>query len=227
MAALHGRGQGEEDWADSNLPHGFSAHSSFVKCLGATAAGSVFALLGKWIESRKEQKEKPICREDLKLPRSGSRLEEQAVPQPDGEPLNAQIKRSQSLPSAELQKSRSRECKDTPKARSDEDDNWRSANGRLPRTVSAPAPKKSALGVGKDVCDMEKVERQVKSILNKLTWEKFDKLYADLLTYCMVEHQEIRHETIEVIARDVFKKATLQHNFIELYADLCARLDAD
>ncbi|CAE7294432.1 unnamed protein product [Symbiodinium pilosum] len=74
---------------------------------------------------------------------------------------------------------------------------------------------------------MQKVERQVKSILNKLTWDKFDKLYEDLITHCIVEDPETRRETVEVIARDVFKKATLQHNFIELYAGLCARLDAD
>lgn len=74
---------------------------------------------------------------------------------------------------------------------------------------------------------MQKVERQVKSILNKLTWEKLDKLYDDLVSYCTVDDQDTRRETVEVIARDVFKKATLQHHFIELYAGLCARLDAD
>ena len=41
----------------------------------------------------------------------------------------------------------------------------------------------------------------------RLTWEKFQKLYADLLTYCMVDDERLRLETLEVIARDVFKKA--------------------
>ena len=32
----------------------------------------------------------------------------------------------------------------------------------------------------------------------RLTWEKFDKLYGDLLTYCMVEDERVRLETVEV-----------------------------
>lgn len=223
----------EEDWLGSLLPPGFSPHSSFVKCIGATLAGSVFALVGMVIEGRKERRqEKPISREELKLPRSSPRamsprLEKVNSPPAEVEgspsPLpSAEMKRSQSMPSAQLKHIGSQEWKDTPKARSDEM-NWRSTNGRLPRTISAPVPQKS----GKSLSEMQQVERQVKSILNKLTWEKFDKLYTDLLTYCMVDDERLRLETLEVIARDVFKKATLQHNFIELYADLCAKLDTD
>jgi hypothetical protein len=31
----------------------------------------------------------------------------------------------------------------------------------------------------------------------RLTWEKFDKLYTDLLTYCMVDDERLRLETLE------------------------------
>eukprot|EP00435_Cladocopium_sp_Y103_P019401 s2739_g4.t1 len=209
----------EDDWLGSMLPPGFSPHSSFVKCIGATLAGSVFALVGMVIEGRKERRqEKPISREELKLPRSSPRAMSprlEKVNSPPGEvegstsPLpsrEGEMKRSQSMPSAQLKRAGSQEWKDTPKARSDEM-NWRSTNGRLPRTISAPVPQKVA---GKSLSEMQQVERQVKSILNKLTWEKFDKLYTDLLTYCIVDDERLRLETLEVIARDVFKKATWQ-----------------
>ncbi|CAJ1428368.1 unnamed protein product [Effrenium voratum] len=227
-----------EDWFESMLPPGISPHSSLVKCIGATFAGSMFALAGMLIESRKDRREKPISREDLKLPRSTSCASPASSPAKElaGEPQeDAELKRSQSLPASQLGRTtRSSSPKEPeqspPKARSDESD-WRSSSGRLTRTASAPLKKASVpaspLSAVKDISEMQKVERQVKSILNKLTWEKFDKLYADLLTYCTVEDQQTRLETVEVIARDIFKKATLQHNFIELYADLCARLDAD
>ncbi|CAJ1329725.1 unnamed protein product [Effrenium voratum] len=206
-----------EDWFESMLPPGISPHSSLVKCIGATFAGSMFALAGMLIESRKDRREKPISREDLKLPRSTSCASPASSPAKElaGEPQeDAELKRSQSLPASQLGRTtRSSSPKEPeqspPKARSDESD-WRSSSGRLTRTASAPLKKASVpaspLSAVKGISEMQKVERQVKSILNKLTWEKFDKLYADLLTYCTVEDQQTRLETVEVIARDIFKK---------------------
>mmetsp|Transcript_25474 Transcript_25474/g.79400 ORF Transcript_25474/g.79400 Transcript_25474/m.79400 type:complete len:343 (+) Transcript_25474:174-1202(+) len=66
------------------------------------------------------------------------------------------------------------------------------------------------------------MERSVRSILNKLTLEKFEELYRKLL---LVFAGFMDH--IEVLAHEIFKKATVQHNFTAMYADLCARLDAD
>eukprot|EP00930_Biecheleria_cincta_P026518 TRINITY_DN18686_c0_g1_i1.p1 TRINITY_DN18686_c0_g1~~TRINITY_DN18686_c0_g1_i1.p1 ORF type:complete len:356 (-),score=74.36 TRINITY_DN18686_c0_g1_i1:284-1351(-) len=79
----------------------------------------------------------------------------------------------------------------------------------------------------KDLSEAEKTERQIKSILNKLTLEKFDILYVQLLDHCKVPDQAVRASVIDVIARELFKKATMQHNFIKLYADVCSRLEAD
>jgi len=79
----------------------------------------------------------------------------------------------------------------------------------------------------KDLSEAEKTERQVKSILNKLTWEKFDTLYVQLLDHCKVPDSTVRASVIDIIARELFKKATMQHNFIKLYADVCSRLEAD
>jgi hypothetical protein len=65
-----------------------------------------------------------------------------------------------------------------------------------------------------------KVVREMKSILNKLTIEKFDKLYQKLLE-CGIETQD----HIEKLMGEVFDKATTQHHFISMYTDLCIKLN--
>mmetsp|Transcript_46724 Transcript_46724/g.102026 ORF Transcript_46724/g.102026 Transcript_46724/m.102026 type:complete len:743 (-) Transcript_46724:699-2927(-) len=66
------------------------------------------------------------------------------------------------------------------------------------------------------------IERQVKVILNKLTIEKFDRLYEQL---CDVGVQTQAH--VALIMQEVFEKATLQHHFVSMYADLCVKLEHD
>jgi hypothetical protein len=65
----------------------------------------------------------------------------------------------------------------------------------------------------------QQIERSIKSLLNKLTRENYSKLYSQLLETGISEQVHI-----ECLAREVFTKATLQHNFIEMYADLCRDL---
>lgn len=81
------------------------------------------------------------------------------------------------------------------------------------------------LNSNREFTEVQKTERQVKSILNKLTREKFDSLYSQLLACC--ENAEARSEIVQVVAREVFSKATQQHTFVEMYADVCAKLHAD
>jgi len=70
--------------------------------------------------------------------------------------------------------------------------------------------------------DNDRVTRSVRSILNKLTVEKFDALFEQL-TECglrTVEH-------VIILVREIFEKATTQHNFIPMYADFCVSLECD
>eukprot|EP00931_Biecheleriopsis_adriatica_P067374 TRINITY_DN41525_c0_g1_i1.p1 TRINITY_DN41525_c0_g1~~TRINITY_DN41525_c0_g1_i1.p1 ORF type:complete len:1220 (+),score=343.80 TRINITY_DN41525_c0_g1_i1:129-3788(+) len=67
--------------------------------------------------------------------------------------------------------------------------------------------------------DEQVIIRTMKSILNKLTVEKFDTLSQQLLE-CGIS---TKHHT-EVLMREVFEKATLQHHFIEMYTGLCIKL---
>jgi len=65
----------------------------------------------------------------------------------------------------------------------------------------------------------EEVVRTMKSILNKLTIEKFKPLYEKLVS-CGIQTTA----QLETLIHEVFEKATTQHHFINMYADLCALL---
>lgn len=66
----------------------------------------------------------------------------------------------------------------------------------------------------------EEVVRTMKSILNKLTLEKFESLSAQLVQ-CGIK--TATH--FEMLIHEVFEKATTQHHFIDMYADLCVFLN--
>eukprot|EP00746_Dinoflagellata_sp_MGD_P162784 gnl/MRDRNA2_/MRDRNA2_90500_c0_seq1.p1 gnl/MRDRNA2_/MRDRNA2_90500_c0~~gnl/MRDRNA2_/MRDRNA2_90500_c0_seq1.p1 ORF type:complete len:754 (+),score=179.82 gnl/MRDRNA2_/MRDRNA2_90500_c0_seq1:101-2362(+) len=66
----------------------------------------------------------------------------------------------------------------------------------------------------------EVIVRGMKSILNKLTLEKFDALYEKLLN-CGIRSDA----HITLLVHEVFEKACLQHQFVDMYADLCMRLE--
>jgi len=64
--------------------------------------------------------------------------------------------------------------------------------------------------------------KQVRSLLNKLTLEKFEKIYGQI--------KDIEITSIHVlygIVAEVFQKSLSEANFAPMYADLCARLSRD
>jgi hypothetical protein len=67
----------------------------------------------------------------------------------------------------------------------------------------------------------EEVVRTMKSILNKLTIEKFQRLSRQLIQ-CGI--RTTSH--LEILIFEVFEKATTQHHFIDMYADLCTALQS-
>lgn len=66
------------------------------------------------------------------------------------------------------------------------------------------------------------VERAARSILNKLTMERFDSLYEQLASCGMKTPEHLK-----ILVQEVFQKATIQHHFIGMYADLCVRIQMD
>ena len=67
--------------------------------------------------------------------------------------------------------------------------------------------------------DNVKVDRMIFSVLNKLTVEKFGKLSDQLFTECGIS----KPAHIITLVKFLFEKATIQHNFIGMYADLCSK----
>jgi len=66
----------------------------------------------------------------------------------------------------------------------------------------------------------EEIVRGMKSILNKLTLEKFDALYEKLIN-CGIHNDG----HIKLLVHEIFEKACLQHQFVDMYADLCVRFE--
>jgi len=82
------------------------------------------------------------------------------------------------------------------------------------------ARRSSGLASDANTMSDEEVVRAMKSILNKLTVEKFDSLSAQII------HCGIRTALhLELLIVEIFEKATTQHHFIDMYADLCVLLN--
>merc|ERR1712224_47842 len=71
----------------------------------------------------------------------------------------------------------------------------------------------------KDKKSDHEIVREMKSILNKLTIEKYDTLYRKMLNcgISSVEH-------VKILIHEVMEKATQQHHFIDMYSQFCAHL---
>ncbi len=71
----------------------------------------------------------------------------------------------------------------------------------------------------KDNSAMAKVEKQVKSLLNKMSKEKFDKLSAQ-----MCDIPILSYEMLTTVIKLVYEKAISEPSFSDMYASLCYRL---
>jgi len=98
--------------------------------------------------------------------------------------------------------------------------------GKLPKTALAASSEESWVATQRTrvttVDDDAKVLRATRSILNKLTIEKFESL-LDQLVACGIANQD----HISMLIGEIFEKATSQHKFIPMYAELCVRLEKD
>jgi hypothetical protein len=66
------------------------------------------------------------------------------------------------------------------------------------------------------------VTRSFRSILNKLTVEKFESLFEQLATCGITQPHHV-----SILMHEVFEVATSQHHLIPMYADLCVKLEKD
>lgn len=97
----------------------------------------------------------------------------------------------------------------------------RPSRSSLPAASAESWTAKQRTNAAKDDDDA-KVVRAARAILNKLTLEKFQSLFEQLVA-CGIANSS----HISMLMREVFEKATTQHQFIPMYAELCVRLEQD
>eukprot|EP00927_Polykrikos_kofoidii_P076157 TRINITY_DN7294_c0_g3_i1.p1 TRINITY_DN7294_c0_g3~~TRINITY_DN7294_c0_g3_i1.p1 ORF type:complete len:512 (+),score=61.00 TRINITY_DN7294_c0_g3_i1:42-1577(+) len=224
---------------------------SLLKCLGATLAGSFVALLGMFAEGLRERKRARLA-SGSRSNGIGSCVRGSFFAKGDiavveaGSVGEAHGQSAQCVAKAMIGGGRGDSCT-APLLRADSLNVGTTAPANLcregdrlgfgssagssirPRRFknSGHRPTETSLNAvhGCTMSESERVERQVKSILNKMTRASFGKLYFQLLD-CLSK-TETREGIIGVVAREVFAKATLQHSFVEMYADVCAKLNDD
>lgn len=70
-------------------------------------------------------------------------------------------------------------------------------------------------------------ERKVKSLLNKLTAEKFDSIAAQILEWANKSKAETDGITLKLVIKQIFEKATDESHWSSMYARLCRMLLTD
>merc|ERR1711915_685507 len=98
--------------------------------------------------------------------------------------------------------------------------------GRRKEKETEPLPQPSSVSWSvlqkrKDISSEEQMIRKIKSILNKLTPEKYDSLYTQL-----VELNITTKEQVSELVKELFNKSCTQHHFIEMYTKLCVQFSS-
>ena len=75
-----------------------------------------------------------------------------------------------------------------------------------------------------DADSPEMVDRKVKSLLNKLTMEKFDSISDQIIAWANKSEKEKDGRTLIQVIRLVFEKATDEATWSEMYARLCRKM---
>jgi translation initiation factor 4G len=86
----------------------------------------------------------------------------------------------------------------------------------------AGSTRRSGSGVDSDSPEM--VERKVKSLLNKLTMERFDSISDQIIAWANKSEREKDGRTLIQVIKLVFEKATDEATFSEMYARLCRKM---
>lgn len=98
-----------------------------------------------------------------------------------------------------------------------------STSGWKSRTVGQPIVAGPALG-GDGLMEPDVVQRKVKSALNKMTPEKFDKIADQILEIAAQSKHESDGRTLRQVIQLTFEKATDEAHWAPMYAAFCRRM---
>ncbi|CCC67145.1 hypothetical protein NCAS_0A05870 [Naumovozyma castellii] len=99
-----------------------------------------------------------------------------------------------------------------------------SANRWVPKSKVKKTEKKFAPDGVTELLDKEEVERKMKSLLNKLTLEKFDPISSEILTIAEQSKWETTGETLSLVIEQIFLKACDEPHWSSMYAQLCGKV---
>ena len=97
------------------------------------------------------------------------------------------------------------------------------STGWKPRSVGQSMVSGPALG-GEGLMDPEMVQRKTKSLLNKMTPEKFDKIADQILEISGQSKHESDGRTLRQVIQLTFEKATDESHWAGMYAQFCRRM---
>lgn len=99
-----------------------------------------------------------------------------------------------------------------------------SANRWIPKSKQQKTEKKLAPDGETELLSAEEAEKKTKSLLNKLTLEKFDAISTKVLAIANQSQWEENGETLQIVIEQVFRKACDEPHWSSMYAQLCGKL---
>ncbi|CCC69559.1 hypothetical protein NCAS_0C05690 [Naumovozyma castellii] len=102
-----------------------------------------------------------------------------------------------------------------------------SANRWIPKSKAKKTEKKFAPDGVTELLEKEDVERKMKSLLNKLTLEKFDPISTEILEIANQSRWEKEGETLKLVIEQIFLKACDEPHWSSMYAQLCGKVVKD
>ena len=103
-----------------------------------------------------------------------------------------------------------------------------SANRWVPKFRQKKTEEKKLAPDGvTELLSKDEVERKMKSLLNKLTLEKFDPISSDILSIANQSKWETDGETLRTVIEQIFLKACDAPHWSSMYAQLCGKIVKD
>ncbi|KAH7590738.1 uncharacterized protein GVI51_D06303 [Nakaseomyces glabratus] len=99
-----------------------------------------------------------------------------------------------------------------------------SANRWVPKSKQKKETEKKLAPDGTELLDKEEIERKMKSLLNKLTLEKFEPISNDILAMGNQSKWETEGETLKLVIEQIFLKACDEPHWSSMYAQLCGKI---
>ncbi|CAL9734168.1 eukaryotic initiation factor 4F subunit p150 [Monosporozyma servazzii] len=101
------------------------------------------------------------------------------------------------------------------------------ANRWVPKSKAKKTEKKMAPDGVTELLEQDEVQRKMKSLLNKLTLEKFETISSDIINIANQSQWETDGATLKNVIEQIFLKACDEPYWSSMYAQLCGKIVKD